>query len=1351
MKPRIPLDRRIILLFALFIGFYFIPTASFSSGFIEKIGLEHGLSCDYIQDITQDKEGFLWFATEWGLNRFDGSHFKVYKAHPVETNTISSNGLNKILADTLHNIIWIATQRTGLNAFDCTTQTFIHYPVSAEQPNGTGANGITDLCMAEDGNLWIGTYNNGLKKLDIRTNTILHYDESKLPTLKHHNIWSVASDGKGMLYIGHVSEGLSIVSLKDRKVKHFTHDPDDPNSLPANTVYQIYIDSKENVWLGTGKGLALYRPAEDCFTVFRHEPGNPYSLSNNEVYRIREIDRKDLWIGTLKGGISILDIRQCMLFPPERVRFRNIAASDLPGGLSHPSVTSLFQDSFGNIWIGTHGGGANFISCQKPFFNTLTYSPIKDDTDGLSSKTAWAVCTDALNQLWVGTDAGIDRYKNGKKIKNYSRKNKNLPDDNLLSALCDSKGNIWFGTMSQGVVRYNPRNDCFEPVKLTAHKSLEQYIYCLYEDKDRNLWIGGNYGIIKYNPATKETQELDGSRIGIWNNLVKSISQDRDGNIWIATQISGISIIRPDFTPVRLLNLSKGFFSNGINHLFRDSENRMWVGSGEGVAWFDPESHYQKFRLLNQKDGIEDDYIRAVAEGLPGEIWITTNSGISHYSLRKKRFDNYTHFDNIPQGFFMNASVAKDREGTLYFGSQDGVCSFNVTNHPEHQKCPAPRITAFTLYNAENQHEENTLSIPVAPAIRLEHFQNTFTIEFNVMDHALNGQVEYQYKLEGMDDSWHSTNGQGHVTFRNVPAGTYTFIVSSRIRNQEWSGQTASLQIRIMPPFWLSWWAKTIYVILALCIVLLIARFYKQKLHLENLLYVEQENHRKEQELNDEKFRFYTNVAHELRTPLTLIIGPLGDLAEEHAHQPEQNKKISLIYRSATRLSNLINQMLEFRKSETNNRILSVRYGNLSALVREIVLKYKELNQNPKITIELLIENERTELYFDPEVFTIIADNLISNALKYTQEGKITIRLRDITLENTPYTELAVCDTGIGIPQDQLEKIFERYYQVKGEYQATGSGIGLALVKNMVQLHQGTIQVESQPGEGTSFYVRIPNGYTYPEALHAENEKPVTGKKDPSNPRLLVVEDNKEILEYISSLFKDTFEVWTAENGQAGTEIAFEQVPDLIICDIMMPVMDGIGLCKIVKEDVRTCHIPIILLTAKDSLQDKSEGYSVGADSYLTKPFTAQLLRSRVHNLLESRKKLAAVFATSIQEQHSVEDVFCQQDHEFIEKVTSVIKENIESEQLSTAFLADQLFMSESTFYRKVKALTGMAGSELIRKIRLQTAEQMMRSSQMPISEIALRAGFNSMAYFRQSFKAEYGILPSEYKKRKPD
>ena len=504
------------------------------------------------------------------------------------------------------------------------------------------------------------------------------------------------------------------------------------------------------------------------------------------------------------------------------------------------------------------------------------------------------------------------------------------------------------------------------------------------------------------------------------------------------------------------------------------------------------------------------------------------------------------------------------------------------------------------------------------------------------------------------------------------------------------------------------------------------------------LLYeLEKKNHEQEEELNNERLRFFTNITHELRTPLTLILGPLEDLQEDKDLLPYQQKKISIIHNSAIRLLNLINQILEFRKTETQNKKLCVSKDNLAALVTEVGLKYKELNPKKNIEFNIAIESDPLPLYFDKEIITIILDNLISNAIKYTEKGYINISLYTIRKNNTDYAEIRVSDTGQGIPSEELPHIFERYYQAKNDRQVSGTGIGLALVKNLVKLHQGEIHAESILGKGSSFRFSLIINNIYPNALHTDSEE----KEQNSNHDTESAED---------SMLNNNI------SGEkpillAGYRMAISQIPDIIVTDIMMAGMDGITFCKIIKGDVRTSHIPVIMLTAKDSLQNKEEGYLAGADSYLTKPFSASLLRSRIHNLLESRKKLANQFSNNlnINSDKSIilHESLNQLDNEFIQKITQIIEDNLKSEKIDVTYLADKLCMSKSTLYRKIKALTGISTNEYVRKIKMQNAEKLMLEGRYTISEIAFRVGMNSPVYFRQCFKEEFGISPSEYLK----
>lgn len=534
---------------------------------------------------------------------------------------------------------------------------------------------------------------------------------------------------------------------------------------------------------------------------------------------------------------------------------------------------------------------------------------------------------------------------------------------------------------------------------------------------------------------------------------------------------------------------------------------------------------------------------------------------------------------------------------------------------------------------------------------------------------------------------------------------------------------------------------------------------------MENSLELEKKKSLNEQELNNERLRFYTNITHELRTPLTLILGPLEDLVND-SHVPTfYSNKIKVIHSSAIRLLNLINQILEFRKTETQNRKLTVSKGDLGSLVTETGLRYKELNRNEKITFQISIDARETKLYFDTDIISTILNNLLSNAIKYTSEGEIRLIMRSIVEEENKYTEIVVSDTGYGIDAEALPHIFDRYYQAKGKHQASGTGIGLALVKSLADLHEGTLQVESEIGKGTTFSLRLLTENTYSSALHKE-EKPETILIEPEKseeeedkeeadvrPMLLVVEDNDDIREYIVSSFSNNYRIITATNGKEGLEQAQKHIPDIIISDIMMPVMDGIEFCKRVKEDVRTSHIPVILLTAKDSIQDKEEGYESGADSYLTKPFSAKLLNSRIHNLLESRRKLALLIANRTKElkpEQPQEPIkLSRLDEEFLARFTSIVEENVDIDKLDMSFMMDKMNMSHSTLYRKIKGLTGISGNEFIRKIRLKNSLRLLMEEGLNISEAAYASGFNDLGYFRTCFKEEYGMAPSEYIKQK--
>ena len=1360
----------------LFLSLLSILQLTAQSHSVKKLGIEQGLSNNYVVSITQDKQGFLWFATEEGLNKFDGTRFITYYKNDLPHNNqgITGNELNRVYADSKRPIIWIATQRDGLNAYNYDEQTFTAYQHNPENPHSLITNDVTDISPStqNDDGLWVSTYYRGIEYLNINNGQFTHYNRSTVPSLPSNQTWTVLDGGDNNLYIGHVGSGFSIFSLKDKSVKNFQNETGNPASLPGNDVFCIIKDANGNIWLGTNNGLALYNAANENFITFRNNKNDKYATLCSRILSIRQLKDNRLWIASELNGIAILNLKQGMFLSPEELSIEYIQEGDDSRSLSNASARCIFQDSFDNIWIGTWGGGINFISSKPPLFTTLSYSPIPNNENSLNNKVASSLCMDRQGRIWIGTDGGgINVFEGEKRIAIYRKESGDIPSNFILASLQDSKGNLWFGSYQGGISYYDSRNKRFRSISLMGQSNLD--VRTIYEDAQHNIWVGYSGGIVVLNPLTmKIIQHYNTDNSELHSDFIRSIAQDEKGRFWIGTFGDGLGIYTPNLQKIKTFTQRDGFCSNTINQIIQDKQKRMWIGTGEGLVCF-LSTDELNYKTYQRKDGLINTNICAITEDKKGNIWFSNNKGISCYVTNKGCFYNYDHSDDVPAGSFSSSCVTQSKNGQIYFGSINGVCCFNPDITMNEQPAPAAVVTEMKILGRLSNLENNDMIINLSKGqnVELSHAQNSFGLTFNVQNYSLVNQVEYVYMLKGLENSWYTVNENNSVTFRNIPPGKYEFLIKARIHNQKWPEEATSLTIRINPPLWLTWWAKLIYILVSISITYLILHAYKKKLDLESLYTLEKKNHEQEQELNQERLRFYTNITHELRTPLTLILGPLEDMQKEASLPAKQAQKLSVIHQSALRLLNLINQILEFRKTETQNKKLCVSKGNIAPLIYEIGLKYKELNQNTKIDFRIQIEKEEMFLFFDKEIITIVLDNLISNAIKYTEQGCVTLSLHQTMRNEVAYTEIKVSDTGYGISAEALPHIFDRYYQESSKHQASGTGIGLALVKNLVTLHEGEIRAESIQNEGSTFYISLLTDNIYPNALHADSTEPVQEEMnqnteleysqeatlDTSKPILLIVEDNEEIQKYIVESFTDSFEVITANNGEEGKQQALSRIPDIVVSDIMMPVMDGITLCKQLKDDVRTSHIPIILLTAKDSLQDKEEGYEVGADSYLTKPFSASLLRSRINNLLDSRKKLVAQFQAQStpgsqidlsEKRIVIAEALSKLDNEFIEKITLLIEENLSSEKIDINYLSDKMCMSGSTLYRKMKALTGLSTNEYIRKVKMENAERLLLEGKFNISEIAYKVGMNSTGYFRQCFKEEFGLSPSDYLKQ---
>ena len=1346
----------------------------------KHFGAEKALSNNFVTALALDDDGYVWVGTESGLNRIAGFTCTVFKKSTSQKQESGLRYNDKILSlfyDENSNQLLVGTE-ASLSVYDCARGIFVHQLIG----DSLVVYGLADIASRQAGGMWLLFGNGRLQWLDSGQNRLTNVQLEKTVGSR-----CVLDDGQGHLYVGHSHDGMTLFSVsktpatlqhpqgggKERGdgtptakvMRSFVHVEGDETSLPGNNVRKIFRDSRGNIWVGTDHGLALYDPLRGTFSKVEHQ-GQDF---DDNVFDIKEMPDESLWVAMDVGGICTLSLREVdHMLRQGRLHF----GSEPRFVLSSNNTRSILRDNYGNIWIGCHSTGLDFIGSRKPFLHRLPYF---DQFNRL--KRTYAVGNDGAGRLWVGSEDELSLWSAGRlegewRINNMRNRLHSFP----RCLMADSQGYVWLGMEDEGVVRFNVRTHTFEPIDI-GHGAADTHSF--FEDTDGRIWIGSEHGLCIYDHGRISTESQIDQLIR--KAPVTSIIRLTDHQLFITTQGAGAVVLNQQTMTAKPLTMRNGLPSNNINQALRGRRGDIWLGTNEGLVHVPDVATLKNIEVFNAQQGLSDNHVRAIAQDKRGRIWASTYTGIACFDANGKRFYNYNMQGDIAIGGFVVGSVAQTGQGLIAFGSPGGVYLFNPddTGHAPVNDGLQVKIARCELFTPTNEGYDPILVVPDAKGvIRTNYQHNTLRFSFAVSDHALMNDVEFSYRMLGLSDVWFPVGEDAEVVFRSLPPGHYTFEVRAKLKIQDW--QQASItrqQLYIAPPFWLSWWAYTLYALLAAAVVWYLFRLYKRKLVLQNSLELEKQENMQRQELNEERLRFFTNVAHELRTPLTLILGPLEDLKDDSRLSQHYRRRVGSIFTNAERLRNLINGILEFRKTETQNRRLTVARGNVGDFVREIGLNFQELNRNPSVETVLNVDDHLPPVFFDSEVITTIMNNLLSNAVKYTEQGTITIDVK--SPDNGQHIAISVTDTGYGIAPEALPHGFERYYQAAGKHQASGTGIGLALVKSLAVLHEAQLHVDSTLGKGSRFTLLLDTVNTYPNALHKEDSVEPTRNESgeepteqpPQLPVLLVVEDNADIRQYIADSFCEDFRICQAANGQEGLEVARREMPDIIVCDIMMPRMNGIELTRTLKDDIRTSHIPIILLTAKDSVEDKEEGYDSGADSYLTKPFSAKLLGSRIQNLLANRRRLAEIIAsrqlpmdvrtpadghrqaTAIADSSAApadsgtsEPQMNRLDREFIDRLNRVIEENITLEDLDMTFMTDKMNMSHSTFYRKVKALTGMTAKEYIRKKRLQHCYRLLESSDYNVSEAALMTGFNQMAHFRELFKREFGILPSEVK-----
>lgn len=1366
------MGRLMLVFIPLFILFSFICRAQPQVA-IDYLNIDDGLSQGEVTGILQDNLGFMWFATRGGLNKYDGYRFKVYKHNPRVANSLPNSSIEAIFEDSRGDL-WFGTKAGGLSRFVYSKEQFINFRHDPDDSASISEKRIVSIAEDVDGNMWFGTFNKGVNRYITQTHSFKRY-------FPQERVTEIFVSSKGDLWIG-VSGGLAKYDKRSDSFKLIKIFGDE---------YVGVVDIEENrekgiFYLATwGKGLLLFYP--DTGRAVQVE-GRTKSNEVISAYRILRDRSGAIWVGSWGSGLYLLNERENTL---DKVEIMPSSAGAF--NVDYDIVLSLFEDRTGIVWVGTDGGGICKIDKNKPRFNKLVYS------SGLSNSHILSVLADSRNNLWLGTKGGgLNLFKNNAVTRVRLQNTAERRSTQLIKIVYeDRQGVIWIGTdyglhktieLSEG--EFACKEFIMEPGNSKSISGGK--ITAILEDSHGNFWVGtqqhglncllgydqdGKAGFKRYpsNPADKKA---------LGDNRVSCIYEDPTGRLWIGSY-GGLHLYdRTNDSFIRYENINGNLnsISSNIITSITSVSDTLWVGTPNGLnkgVW-DGQGNLT-FTALYREDGLPDDYIHAILYDDRHELWISTNGGISRYDLEKHDFTNFNKSDGLPGNAFSEGAAFK-KNGIMYFGGVNGLVFFHPDSIVDNSAFTDVVITDLKIFNQPVEIDERmngrkilTKCAPLTRSVTLSHQENVFTIEFSNLDFSAPEKNNYAYMLEGFDKDWVYAGSNRTATYTNLRHGDYQLKMKSANASNVWSDRLTTIDIKVLPPPWKSWWAYGIYIIIGFLLITLVRTIAIKQTLLQNHLHIAQLETDKQRELNETKSRFFTNVSHEFRTPLTLILGPLNEMLSDKKIDSGLKEKIGLLHQHAGRLLHLVNQLLDFRKAETGKVQLRVAEGNIVRFLKEVFLSFKEQARIKEIDFSLTADPEELNVYFDRDKMEVVIGNLLSNAFKYTAEkGSIAISVTrtgpdESDLFNEGCCEIRVKDNGSGIPPEEKGKIFDRYYQILNADSASliGSGIGLSLTKDYVELHHGTIKVESDPGKGSEFIVSLPLGrerFTKHQVIenfmnsdspgHYEIIKHVDTTKDQVEDEVagqndkklvMVVEDNPEVMRYLISLLNGKgYEVLPASNGREGWELARENQPDLVISDLMMPVMDGLELCNLLKNHAKTSDIPVIILTARTANVFQVDGFQSGADDYITKPFNPETLLARVANLIRTRKKLKDSYSRKLKLDPTDVEI-TPYDEKILKKAVELVEHNLQNNNFSAQWLAEELSMSPSTLYRKLKTLTGASVNEFIRSIRLKRAAQLLSTGEFTVNEAAYEVGIFDVKYFRSCFKKQYGVTPTQY------
>ncbi len=1354
-----------LLNLAIFIFYITNIGVSQASKIFRHISKKDGLSQISVFSIAQDNSGFLWFGTRDGLDRYDGYTFKNYKNESFP-NSLVSNDIRVIYNDDHTGDLWIGTN-DGLSHYRSSLDDFENFK-NDQNAHSLSSNEVLSIFIDSKKRIWIGT-SSGLNLFDKKTGKFLRYMNSNVPSDQFYerSIDAIMQDKDGTLWFG-TDEGLFY--LDENKLFSFKR-KDGVNSSMALTnsnINALLQDAKGNIWIGTEKGLNYWETSTNNLTQYKHIKENQNSLSNDNVRTICIDASGVVWIGTF-DGLNIFD---------EKSKNFQIFKKNETGvtGLSDNSIRSILRDSRGGMWVGTYYGGVNHTDANYHRFENFVHSPFKNS---IGADVVSSFVEDPSGNFWIGTEGGglnfYDIRTKQFEYYKYREVSENTISGNNVKQLFLDGNELWIGTFTQGLNLFDIKKQTFLHFKNdqgNGQTISNNNVYGLHKE-GKFLWIltyGGGLDIFDTEKRIfTNSKKIVPETNGLSSDLARVFLKTKDGNIWIGTE-KGINKVVKDEG-----GFPKGFTNylknEKIFSLQEDYLQRLLIGTlSNGFYIYDRQS--EVFKHFTTKDGLPGNTVFGILEDDNRQIWLSTNNGLSKYDPIKSKFSNFgtsSGLENIEYNF--NAYY-KAKSGDLLFGGVNGFTKFNPKEIISNTFVPKVAFTHFRHNNKVVQVGDAsgllTKSINNTTKIVFPYNEANFSISFAALDFLNPKNNHYAYILKGLDKDWNYTIGQTDVSYIIQKEGKYTFRLKGGNSDGVWSSEERLIEIVVLPPPWRSWWAYLIY----LATIALILNGLYRFVNIRHALQLENIARKQEDELHEMKLRFFTNITHELRTPLTLILGPIKELlSKEHSY--ENLNKLTTIDRNARRLLNLVNQVLVFRKLASDHEPMSIKPSNIVDFVKEIFLAFKETAESKEIEYTFSAQDEDMTLWFDMEKMEKVFFNLLANAFKFTPNGgKIQVKIYS-TSENV---HVKVIDNGIGIDPALQEQIFQRFYE-KTHVQKSeikGTGIGLAICKQMVELHHGKIDIESDINQGATFTVFLKKGnqhftkkelddnsvdvnvktneiisedlseflkdeeIVYPINKESENSTSLQEQT------LLIVEDNVEVGDYISHIFKDNYKILVAENGEAGLEMAKKYHPDLIISDVMMPVMDGITMARALKEDLEISHLPVILLTARTASIYKIEGLTVGADDYITKPFDPEELRLRVKNILAARKESRDKFARVLTFDPKSINI-TSADEIFLNRAMEVVESNIENYEYNVDRFAFDLAVSRPLLFIKLKALTDQTPNNFIKTIRLKRSAQLLNMHKLNVSEIAYKVGFKDPKYFRKCFQEQFNVTPSEY------